>query len=148
VPHYRACLELRRELANKANAGELRIPRINLMVALGRCGEHEEASRIAASLIEKPPQDPHDYFQAACGYALCAGAVAGDRTKEAWNAEEAALIGKYTDQALASLRKGATAGYRSVVDLETDPDLDPIRANPGFVKLLDEFRADEKARRK
>ena len=43
----------------KATAGDLRVPKINLMVALGRCGEHAEAAQIAASLIEKPPQDAH-----------------------------------------------------------------------------------------
>jgi serine/threonine-protein kinase len=138
--HYRECLALRRELMERAGGGDLRIPRINLMVALARCGEHEEASRLAASLIENPPSNPHDYFQAACGYALSAGAVARDRPADRLSPEEAALVRRYTDRAFAALRQGLAAGWRSVVDLEIDPDLDPIRSDPGFAPLLDEFR--------
>jgi serine/threonine-protein kinase len=138
--HYRECLEIRRELMERAGGGDLRIPKINLMVALARCGEHEEAARLAASLIETPPSNPHDYFQAACGYALSAGAVARDRPAESFTSEEAALVRRYTDRAFAALRQALAAGWRSIVDLEIDPDLDPIRADPGFAPLLDEFR--------
>jgi serine/threonine protein kinase len=138
--HYRDCLKLRRQLMDRAGGGDLRIPKINLMVALARCGEHEEASRLAASLIERPPNNPHDYFQAACGYALCAGAVSRGRPVSKLSPDQASLVRRYTDQAFAALRQARAAGWRSVVDLELDPDLDPIRSDPGFAPLLDEFR--------
>jgi hypothetical protein len=39
-----------------------------------------------------------------------------------------------------ALRQALKRGWKSAEDVATDPDLDPIRADPGFVALLDEFR--------
>ena len=41
---------------------------------------------------------------------------------------------------LDCLRKGKARGWADVVSLETDPDLEPIRDDPAFRALLDEFR--------
>src|SRR5262249_45356583 len=72
---YRRCLEIRKALAAEPKA---KMSQVDLMLALARCGEHAEAARIAKALVEIPPKDEHLYFQAACGYALAAGAAAGD----------------------------------------------------------------------
>jgi tetratricopeptide (TPR) repeat protein len=123
---YRRCLELRQALASDPKA---KMSQVDLMVALARCGEHAQAARIARALVEIPPKDEHLYFQAACGYALAAGAT-----------RDAALARRYTDAALACLREGKRHGWADVGSLETDPDLEPIRADPAFRALLAEFR--------
>ena len=45
------------------------------MIARARCGQYEVASKTADELISSPPLDARVYFQAACGFSLCAGAV-------------------------------------------------------------------------
>jgi len=124
---YRRCLEIRKKLATEPKA---KMPQVDLMVALARCGEHAEAAKIAEALVATPPKDEHLYFQAACGYALAAGAAARD----------AALVQRYTAAALDCLRKGKQSGWADVVSLETDPDLEPIHNLPAFQSLLAEFR--------
>jgi hypothetical protein len=51
---------------------------IDLMIARARCGQHQLASKTADDIIPLPPLDARVYFQAACGFSLCAGAVAAD----------------------------------------------------------------------
>jgi len=123
---YRRCLEIRKKLATEPAA---KMPQVDLMVALARCGDHAEAAKIAEALMTNPPTDEHIYFQAACGYALSAGAAGNDAT----------LIKRYTAAALDCLKKDKEKGWTDVVTLETDPDLEPIRTDPAFKALLAEF---------
>ena len=76
------------------------------------------------------PLNEQVYFQSACGYALAAGAAASDAT----------LVRRYTDAAVACLKKGKDRGWADVVTLEIDPDLAPIRKDPAFLALLGQFR--------
>jgi tetratricopeptide (TPR) repeat protein/tRNA A-37 threonylcarbamoyl transferase component Bud32 len=124
---FRRCLEIRKALATDP---KFKMSQVDLMVALGRCGEHAEAARIAHDLVATPPKDEHLYFQSACGYALAAGAAAGDT----------ALVKRYTAAALDCLRQGMDRGWDDVVSFETDPDLEPIRRDPQFQPLLDRAR--------
>lgn len=124
---YRRCLEIRKALAKDTL---VKMPQVNLMVALARCGEHAQAAAIAEQLVTTPPKDEHLYFQAACGFALAAGAVRGDDC----------LAQCYAASAVKCLRQGKERGWNDVVSLETDPDLEPIRDDPAFQKLLGEFR--------
>ena len=66
------------------------------MLALARCGDHAGAAeRSPRRWWQHRPRMKRLYVQAACGYALAAGAAAGD----------AALVQHYTDKALECLRK-------------------------------------------
>jgi hypothetical protein len=56
------------------------------------------------------------------------------------SAEATRLVRHYTDHALDALRLARKRGWKSPAEVATDPDLDLIRADPGFVALLDEFR--------
>ncbi len=54
--------------------------------------------------------------------------------------ETKALARSYTESAFKSLRLALGAGWKNVVDVETDPDLDAIREAPGFEAIVAEFR--------
>ena len=104
------------------------------MLALARCGDHAEAAKIAEALVATPPKDEAIYVQAACGFALACGAA---RTA---GGSDAALVQHYIERALECLRAAKNRGWADVVGLETDTDLEPIRNDPAFQALLDEFR--------
>ena len=72
-----------------------------------------------------PPKDEGLYVQAACGYALAAGAAGSD----------ARLVRRYTDKAIDCLREAKKRGWADVVSLETDTDLEPIRNDPAFNRV-------------
>ncbi len=112
------------------------MPQIDLMVALARCGEHARAAEIAKALVTTPPKNEQIYFQAACGFALAAGAAGAS------GGDASAIAGPElysSDSALDCLRKGKQRGWTDVVRLEIDPDLEPIRNDPAFRALLAEF---------
>ena len=131
---YRQCLEIREKLAADPKA---KVSRIALMVALARCGEHARAAAIARELAAGQAQNETILFQAACGFALAAGALR-DQSRPTAPAD-AALIRNYTDRAVECIRKAKARGFADVVGLETDPDLEPIRDEPGFRALIAEF---------
>ena len=123
---YHRCLDIRRKLVVEPNA---KLPKVDLMLAVARCGDHAGAARMAGELVEKPPRESHLYFQAACGYALAAGATT-----------DAEVVKRYTSAAVECLKKGKNDGWSDVVSLEIDPDLEPIRNDPAFQALVAEFR--------
>ena len=124
---YRRCLEIRKALATDPT---VKMPQVDLMVALARCGEHAKAAKIAEMLAAIPPTNENFYFQAACGYALAAGCVPND----------ADLARQYTSGAIACLHKAKETGWNVPQSLEIDPDLEPIRNDPQFRALLEEFK--------
>jgi len=130
---YRQCLAICKELATEPKA---KMPQSDLMLALARCGQHAESAKIAKALVAKPPKDERLYVQAACGYALAAGAAGGD----------ADLAQRYTTAALDCLRKAKERGWADVMSLEKDTDLDPIRNDPAFQALLGEFQRPREKR--
>ncbi len=128
---YRRCLEIRKELATEPKA---KMSQVDLMVALARCGEHAEAAKIAEHLVSSPPNDEYLYFQAACGYALASEAAAGNES----------LVNRYKSAALDCLRQGKKHGWNDPATLEIDPDLEPIRKDPRFQGLIEEFKVAAK----
>ena len=77
-----------------------------------------------------PPKDEFLYEQAACGYALAAETVAADP----------ALVRRYISAALDCLRQAKKHGWNDPSTLEIDPDLEPLRKDPEFQALLEEFK--------
>jgi tetratricopeptide (TPR) repeat protein/tRNA A-37 threonylcarbamoyl transferase component Bud32 len=133
MAHYRACRDIRAELAKDSQA---KLNSLDLMLALARTGDHARASEIAEAMIKEPPLDARIYFHSACGFALSAGAA----TELPPSAETARLVRHYSDRALNALRLALNHGWRSIEEVATDPDLDPIRADPEFKPLLNQFR--------
>jgi hypothetical protein len=115
------------------------MPQSELMLALGRCGLHAEAAKIADALVAQPPKDEGLYVQSACGYALAAGAAARDVT----------LVKSYTARAIDCLRKAKDRGWGDGWTLKTETDLEPIKNEPAFQALIVEFdRLREEQRKK
>jgi serine/threonine-protein kinase len=133
LEHYRACRDIREELAKDPKA---KLSSLDLMLAVARSGDHKRASEIAESLIKVPPLDARIYFHSACGFALCAGATASSPPTD----QSSRQIRHYTDRALDALRLAFKHGWRSAEEVGTDPDLDPIRDDPGFKTVLEQFR--------
>jgi eukaryotic-like serine/threonine-protein kinase len=131
--HYKECLDIREGLAVGPKG---KLLAIDLMIARARCGQYQIASTTAEELIASPPLDARVYFQAACGFSLCAGAVALGPT----TTESKALAARYTESAFKSLRLALGAGWKNVVDVETDPDLDAVRDAPGFAAVVGLYR--------
>ena len=129
-------LKFRREDAQSPSAktDAARSADINLMLGLARCNEDAEASQIAESLIKVPPADPYVYFQAACGYAICASAA--ERVKP----DDKALAKTYRDSAFQALRDALSHNWKSPEEIATDPDLIPLRTDERFEPLLADFR--------
>ena len=84
---------------------------------------------------KKPQHDPLVYFHVACFAALGAGAVAelpDHYEKRDWPA------GTPTRPSSASTSRRLGGGRASTPCMI--PDLDPIRGDPGFAVVLEEFR--------
>ncbi len=130
--HFQNCLTLRRELAER-DQQDVRA-QTDLMLVLPRCGEHAEGSDVAEKLREKLPKSQRNLYNIACCYAICVAAARdSDQT----------LGDKYTNQAFTALRDAISLGYKAAGQLQTDPDLDPIREHPDFLRIIDELTGAE-----
>jgi len=85
------------------------------MTAKGRL---QDGLSVDKKLVSLRPGDPTARYNLACRYALL----------------------KQPDLALTTLRKAIELGYRDFRYIEEDRDLDSIRKDPRFRKLLREYR--------
>lgn len=83
--------------------------------ALTRAGRHEEALVVDRSIIALTPEDPHAYYNLACSYSHL----------------------KEIDRALQTLEQALERGYRDFSHLLRDRDLQNVRQDPRFRKLLE-----------
>lgn len=81
-------------------------------------GRLQDGLTVDKKLVALRPDDSTARYNLACRYALL----------------------KQPDLALATLRQAIELGYRDFHYMEEDPDLDSIRKDPRFRKLLREFR--------
>ncbi|HEV2947629.1 MAG TPA: hypothetical protein VGX70_09650, partial [Gemmataceae bacterium] len=124
---FRLSLKTRKERAD-ADPDDLSAKK-NYMTALARCGEHVAATKIADEIL-KVMEDGDSLIEAANCYAVSAGAAEKDR-----NVQRTYLLG-----CLEALQKAVGKGYRNIVNLETEPDLDSVRQKPEFQAFLAELR--------
>jgi tetratricopeptide (TPR) repeat protein len=87
-----------------------------------------------------------ELYKVACELALCVPLVGGGKD-ELSDGERAERL-EYSDRAFEALRRAIASGYRDVVSLRTDQDLNPLRSRSDFralvLELLDRmFPADE-----
>ena len=81
-------------------------------------GRLQDGLAVDKRLVTLRPDDPTAHYNLACRYALL----------------------KQPDLALATLRQALEVGYRDFRYMEEDHDLDSIRKDPRFRKLLKEYR--------
>lgn len=120
--HFAECLRLRAALA-KIDPTDVQ-PRVEYMLALGRAGKAAEAEALAKQLLAMKALDQQTRFQAICGLA-----VAGGRTADP------DLAKRCNDLAFAAL-EDLVRTWKARGQLELDPDLQSLRADPRFAKLV------------
>jgi tetratricopeptide (TPR) repeat protein len=81
-------------------------------------GRLQEGLVVDEKLVSICPTDPTAHYNLACRYALL----------------------KQRDKALTTLRKAVDLGYRDVEFMQEDHDLDSIRKDPRFRKLVRELK--------
>jgi hypothetical protein len=74
-----------------------------------------------------------DWYNAACGYALCVPP-----------ADKAESGEKYAIRAVELLRLAVAKGYKDAAHLKEEADLDPLRQRDEFKKLLADLEAANK----
>ena len=121
--HFAESLALREAIAALDPSNDAR--RMELMLALARCGEHVRAVELAES-VRAGSKDPELLCEVARCYAQCS---AGLRDTDASQSVA------YADAAIAALSEAIDDGYTDRVAFNTDPDLDPIRDLPGYRAL-------------
>jgi serine/threonine-protein kinase len=121
----RECLEIRQELADK-DATSYR-KKLALLEVLARIGTHAKADRLAEQLRLGHEKDAEFLISAARCYAQCMLAVP----------DQSAFRQRYLRLALAGLEAALKQGYKDLMTLETDPDLDPLRESPEFKNVLE-----------
>ncbi len=119
-----------------------------LMVNLARCGQHQRAVQIAETVRKQAPNDEEALFQIACTYALSIPAVAPDTSVRDLSAEARQTQKRYTTAAIDALRQAIQHGYRDLVGLQMDPDLDPLRGERDFTALVNELSKSSGAQAK
>jgi serine/threonine protein kinase len=127
--YFGECLQLRKELADGDPKSDR--ARMDLMLVLAHCGQHEQASQLAESLRIGRLNDRELLLLIARCYAQCAAAVPDDSI----------LREQYAVKALEALQAAVSRGYSDQMTLETNPDLEPIRGRPEFGVLLEKVKA-------
>jgi serine/threonine-protein kinase len=135
--YFGKCLAVREKLQRANPKDDAR--KIDLMIALARCDQHERATALAEDLRQRRPGDAGTLVQVACCYALCRSAVAHGKAESQVTADDQARQERYADLAVAALRAARANGYNNVQALEVEPDLDPIRADSRFGAFMQEF---------
>jgi formylglycine-generating enzyme required for sulfatase activity len=136
--YHRAILHARLGKADEAKADvakyrELRAhasSRVYLDAAVSAyLGEASEALKRLEATVASKAKQADLLYDAACAYALASQLVA---------TKEATLSKAYAERAVALLRAAVANGYSNYYwHMQADPDLDPIREQPGFRALLE-----------
>jgi tetratricopeptide (TPR) repeat protein len=82
-------------------------------------GRLQDGLVVDEKLVAVRPTDPTAHYNLACRYALL----------------------KQRDKALTALRKAVDLGYRDFAFMQEDHDLDSIRKDPRFRKLMKEIQS-------
>lgn len=99
--------------------------RVEWMLSLGRCGKAAAARALGWALERTAAGDRRIQFQVACGYAVAAGGAA-----------DPAEAGRCRDRAVTVLKELVARGWKDRHALGHDPDLEAVRADPAFQKLM------------
>jgi hypothetical protein len=94
----------------------------------------------AVKIKERAGVKPDQLYDAACAYALCAGAA-----KQAKGAVAGAPgFEKLSQEAMVLLKQAVAKGYKDAGHMKQDKDLDALRERADFQKLLAELATPKK----
>jgi tetratricopeptide (TPR) repeat protein len=126
--NFHECLKIRqaRADADPQNSGR----QMELIGVLPHCGEHLKAAEAAEKLRQSKPKNQEVLIAIGCCYACCSAVPAAGELRQ-----------HYIDKSLEALNQCVTLGFKDLSFFETDPDLDPVRKEPGFRKLLERLKA-------
>jgi hypothetical protein len=96
---------------------------------------------MADELRRRGVQTADMLFSIACGYALCVPAADSKPTNQGGDADQPQQQ-PYVAASIECLRLAIDQGYKDIGALERDPDLDPVRGNAEFQKLLQSVKQD------
>jgi hypothetical protein len=97
------------------------------------------AVETAAKTKERAADKTEQLYDAACAYALCAGAA--KKPSPASPLPQGARGDKLGDEAMALLKQAVAKGYQNAAHMKQDKDLDALRDREDFKKLLAELEA-------
>ncbi|HEX4592211.1 MAG TPA: tetratricopeptide repeat-containing protein kinase family protein, partial [Gemmataceae bacterium] len=110
---------------------------LDLRRLLARIGPAERRSWNAAWMTPDPA-NADSLYQSACFRSLLAAITSTDPKTPAADAPRLAKM--EADRAMEYLRQAVTAGYRNVVHMEKDTDLDALRGRDDFKQMLTGLR--------
>jgi serine/threonine protein kinase len=98
------------------------------------------AAESAAKMKERAGDKAEQLYDAACAYALCAGAAKQAKGPVAGASDSE----KLAEEALALLKQAVAKGFENAAHMKQDKDLDALRARVDFQKLLAKLEAAKK----
>jgi tetratricopeptide (TPR) repeat protein len=107
-------------------------------------GNHKATAEAAVKLSSVRPNNFGDAYNASCVIARCLPLVRKD--SQLSDQERRELTRTYTERAMALLRTAVQRGFRDAGHLKKDPDLDPVRQNTDFQKLVQEIEMKQKGK--
>jgi serine/threonine-protein kinase len=123
--HYQKALKLRTDLLMVANSN---VPRkAAYVLALARASKIADAAAGAAKVQPQVGQSSSLLLQIARCYATCAAADAPQKAE-------------YVKRALEAVGAAAGEDFRDAVALQNDPDLEPVRGEPGFKAIVERVK--------
>jgi tetratricopeptide (TPR) repeat protein len=125
--NFHECLKIRQARAEAEPQNSRR--QMELIGVLPHCGEHLEAAEAAEKLRRSKPKDQEILIAIGCCYACCSAVPAAGELRQ-----------HYVDNSLEALNQSVALGFKDLSFFETDPDLDPVREEPGFHKLLEKLK--------
>jgi hypothetical protein len=102
------------------------------------------AAELAAKMKERAGDKAEQLYNAACAYALCAGAAKQAKSPIAGAVPAAPDSEKLAEEALALLIQAVAKGFKNAAHLKLNKDLDPLRPRMDFQKLLAKLEAGKK----
>jgi hypothetical protein len=124
---FESCRAVREKLATQDKGNDRR--QMELMLVLAHCGKHAQAVAISTKILGGVT-DAELLIDVARCYAQCAAGSQGE--------EE--VRQRYLKEAIGAVEKAVKLGYRDVVYLSTEVDLDPLRTQEEFGLVLKAIR--------
>ena len=121
-------------------ASELAVLLSTRITEMARQLRFAEVAQAAAKLRElaasgQVPSPANLFYNAACGYSLCAQALRATDQQPLAPAEQEKQK-KWLSLSLDCLRQSLASGWKDMEHLQKDPDLRAVRAQPEFHRLV------------